>query len=215
MMGLAFRMRRGAAVAVAMASTMCVTLDGAVGQPAVSPSLMSRGAASHGDHAPILAQATPSLPIQPNDTLPGGASSLQETYQNWQVVCTQRESAKQCVMSQQQVSRQNQQRVLLVELTPAKDKLEGVLILPFGLALERGASLQIDDAAAGQPLQFRTCVPAGCVVPLSFDARTIATLQRGAALKIKVVSDGGEDTPLSVPLKGFTEAYSRVTALRR
>jgi invasion protein IalB len=154
-------------------------------------------------------------PMQSTATLPGGASSLQESYQNWQVVCTQRESAKQCVMSQQQVSRQNQQRVLLVELTPAKDKLEGVLVLPFGLALEKGASLQIDDGAVGQPAHFRTCLPAGCVVPLKFDARMVANLQHGTAIKIKVVSDAGEETPLSVPLKGFPEAYSRVTALSR
>lgn len=160
----------------------------------------------------ILAQVAPP-PVQPNTSLPGGASSLQESYQNWQVVCTQGESAKQCVMSQQQVSRQNQQRVLLVELTPSKDRLEGVLVLPFGLALERGASLQIDDGAVGQPLRFRTCLPAGCVVSLKFDARMVGSLQRGTAIKIKVVSDGGEDMPLSVPLKGFSEAYSRVTAL--
>ncbi len=198
-----------ASIVVVAASTMFGTFQG-VAQVA-SPQQQAPSLPSSSSLLP-----PPALPpMQSTATLPGGASSLQESYQNWQVVCTQRESAKQCAMSQQQVSRQNQQRVLLVELTPTKDKLEGVLVLPFGLALEKGASLQIDDGTVGQPLRFRTCLPAGCIVPLKFGAGMLANLQHGTAIKIKVVSDGGEETPLSVPLKGFSEAYSRVTALSR
>jgi invasion protein IalB len=160
----------------------------------------------------------------PAGTLPGGASSLQESYQDWQVVCAQQVAndqtgaaspVKRCVMNQQQVERQNQQRVLAIELAPAGDKLEGALVLPFGLALDEGAALRVDDGPAGPPLRFRTCLPAGCVIPLSFDAANIAALRKGGMLKVKVVADGGGDTLLPISLKGFAAAYSRVAALSR
>jgi invasion protein IalB len=160
----------------------------------------------------------------PAGTLPGGASSLQESYQDWQVVCAQQVASDQtgdatpltrCAMNQQQIERQNQQRVLAIELAPAGDKLEGALVLPFGLALDQGATLRVDDGPVGPPLRFRTCLPAGCVIPLSFDANKVAALQKGATLKIKVVADGGSDTLLPISLKGFAAAYSRVTALGR
>lgn len=45
--------------------------------------------------------------------------------------------------------------------------LASTLILPFGLLLEAGATLQDDDGQPLEPLRFSTCLPAGCVVPLS------------------------------------------------
>ncbi|MBN9047563.1 MAG: invasion associated locus B family protein [Rhizobiales bacterium] len=54
-----------------------------------------------------LAQATPFLP--------GGASSLQETYQDWQVACRIANGTRLCAISQQQ-TQQNGQRVLAIEL---------------------------------------------------------------------------------------------------
>ena len=146
-------------------------------------------------------------------TLPGGASSLQETYDDWQVACGQQGGVKRCAMGQQQISKENRQRVLDIELWPSGDKLEGALMLPFGLALDQGVTLQIDDAAPGQPLHFRTCLPGGCVVPLSFDGRSLTALLHGAVLKLKAVVDGGGIAPFTISLKGFSGAYNRSVAL--
>ncbi|MGN7754935.1 invasion associated locus B family protein [Sinorhizobium sp. 22678] len=50
----------------------------------------------------------------------------------------------------------NGQRILAVELNaPAKGKFSGILVLPFGLALAKGASLQVDDKATGQSSRRR------------------------------------------------------------
>ena len=87
--------------------------------------------------------------------------------------------------------------------------------MPFGLALSSGATLQIDDKPAGQPLPFRTCLPVGCVVPVSFEAPTLALLRVGGAIKIKAVTDGGQDAPFSISLKGFASAFDRVAALAK
>ncbi len=55
----------------------------------------------------VLAQDAPSLP--------GGASSLQESYRDWRVTCRIAEATKRCALSQQQ-ARQDGQRVLAIKL---------------------------------------------------------------------------------------------------
>ncbi len=161
-------------------------------------------------HAVEIAQAQ-----QAASALPGGASSLSETYQDWQVSCVQQGAAKRCALSQSQ-AQQNGQRVLTIEIgAPVANKAGGIIVLPFGLALSSGAALQIDDKPAGQALPFRTCLPVGCIVPVSFEAPTLALLRVGGSIKIKAVTDGGQDAPFSISLKGFAAALDRVAALAK
>jgi invasion protein IalB len=148
-------------------------------------------------------------------TLPGGATSLQETYQDWRVACQVADNAKRCVLVQQQ-NQQNGQRVLAIELNaPSGHIVAGTLALPLGLALDAGVTFQIDDKPAMQPVRLRTCVPAGCLVNISFDASTVTALRAGTALKIKATADGGTALPLSISLRGFGTALDRVAALSR
>jgi invasion protein IalB len=146
--------------------------------------------------------------------LRGGSNSLNETHQDWHVACEKQGTGKRCVLSQQQINAQTRQRVLAVQINSiAPHKVEGVLMLPFGLALESGATLQIDDGMAGQPIRYRTCLPGGCIVPLSFDVAALSALRKGTALKIAAVADGGKTTPFSVSLQGFAAALDRVVVL--
>lgn len=148
--------------------------------------------------------------------LPGGASSLNETHGDWTVACVTVESAARCAITQTQVSGENRQRVLAVELAAAEggNAATGALVLPFGLKLDDGVTLAIDDAAPGAPLRFSTCLPAGCLVPLAFDAATVAALRAGTALRITATAnDSEQDVALSVSLSGFTSALARVAAL--
>jgi invasion protein IalB len=159
--------------------------------------------------APAQSQPNPVSPF------PGGASSVSETYKDWSVSCVMQEAGKRCALTQTQ-TQQGGQRVLAIELSaPNGNKLTGVLVLPFGLALDSGATLQIDDKPAGQPLRFRTCLPAGCLIPLDFDGAMITALRAGTALKIKMHADGGKETALSISLQGFPAALDRTTALAR
>lgn len=148
-------------------------------------------------------------------TLPGGASSLNETYKDWRVACQVANNTKRCVMSQQQ-AQQNGQRVLAIELNaPSGNAVAGTLVLPFGLALDSGVTFQIDEKPAMPPIRFRTCVPAGCLVNVNFDAPTLVALRAGAVFKIKATADGGAAAPFSISLQGFGTALDRVAALAR
>lgn len=159
------------------------------------------------------------------DALPGGASSLQENYQDWLVVCVQQQASQaeaaaeapapvtRCAVSQQQSEAQTRQRVLAIELSRSEKGLSGVLLVPFGLALDAGISLQIDEGKAEAPLRVRTCLPAGCVVPLDFDAAKLKALTSAATLKVKAQADGGPERVFSISLKGFADATQRLDAL--
>lgn len=154
---------------------------------------------------PAAAQEAPSLP--------GGASSLQETYQDWRVACRATDGTRHCSASQQ--AQQDGQRVLVIELqTDPEGGVTGTLVLPFGLRLEAGVTLQVDDHPPLDPLRFRTCLPVGCIVPLSFEAETVQALRAGTRLKILAeASDSDDEVALAVSLKGLTASLDRTAAL--
>jgi invasion protein IalB len=164
----------------------------------------------------LLAGTLPASAQDPASTLPGGASSLQETYGDWLVACSQLETGKRCTFSQRQ-ARQDGQRVLGVELAVTPQQIvTGALVLPFGLELDAGVSLQVDDTEARPPLRFSTCLPAGCVVPLAFDAPMLIALRRGSALKLNVRAAGAtEPLSFSISLRGFSAALDRISELVR
>jgi len=156
-------------------------------------------------------------PAQETASLPGGATDLNESHGDWTVTCavvTQNgASGKICVLAQQQTVPQSGERVLAMELRPQDTAVDGELVLPFGLALDKGVTLQIDDGQPLQPLRFRTCLPVGCIVDLHFDAKSLPLLRKGKILKIKAGVDSGGDTQLTVSLKGFPNALDRTIAL--
>ena len=131
-------------------------------------------------------------------------------------MCAQREGKKVCALTQQQLDKDSRQRVVAIEvnsITP--EKAEGTMVLPFGLAVSREVTLQIDGAALGAPLHFRTCIAAGCLVALSFDTQSVATLKKGTALAVNVTSDSGQPISFALSLKGFANAFDRTAALVR
>lgn len=153
---------------------------------------------------------------QRSQGLPGGASSLQETHGDWRVACAQQNGKKICALSQRQTDKDSGQLVLAIELSASEpDQVEGTLILPFGLAIGRPITLQIDEAAAGPSLPFRTCLPVGCLIGLTFDPITVARLKKGTMLTVRATADGGQETAFKISLKGFANALDRTAALAK
>jgi invasion protein IalB len=148
-------------------------------------------------------------------TLPGGASQVQETYGDWRVTCVQQNGQKVCTLSQQQADKDSRQLVLGIELkTTAANKAEGTMVLPFGLAVDKPIVLQVDEGAS-QTVHFRTCVPVGCLVALTFDPASISSLKKGTTLNVKAAGDGGQDAAFKISLKGFADAFDRTEALTK
>lgn len=165
--------------------------------------------------APGASRTVPPAPAPAASSLPGGAEAISETYQDWQVTCVQPQGVKRCAVAQQQTDEKSKQRVLAVELQPRGDKAEGVLVLPFGLAVDKGVTLKAGETDAVATLRFKTCLPQGCIVPLSFDAKAMASLRKAAVLTVVALGDGDQPTSFSVSLKGFVPAFDRAAVLAR
>jgi invasion protein IalB len=153
----------------------------------------------------------------PAAQLPNGASSINETYGDWIVDCRLIDGQKQCLLMQAQGSNQTKQRVFEIQLHVPKDgKTEGTILMPFGLKLDNGAVLTLDDKDLGQPLRFSTCMPQGCLLPVSLPAAAIDSMKKAKTLGVASLNLGnGEIVAFKVPLEGFAAATARVAELGR
>jgi invasion protein IalB len=159
---------------------------------------------------PSLADATPALP--------GGATSLREVHGDWVVQCDVAAANAPtpgivCSVNQNQQDPKSQQLVLGVAVAPSATGVGGTMVLPFGLSLAEGVSLQVDEATDQSKLAFRTCLPQGCLVTLSWASDAIAGLRTAKVLNINAVADGGQKLAFKVSMNGFASAMDRVTAL--
>ena len=147
--------------------------------------------------------------------LPGGASALSETHGDWTVNCQISGTTKICSLSHQQFNKQNNQRLLAIELSSKTgDDATGTLALPFGLALAKGVNLTIDDQKLDGSLPFNTCQVVGCLVPVAFDGNVTPLLKAGTTLKIDAfAADTGQAVSFSIPLNGFSGALARTAEL--
>jgi len=147
--------------------------------------------------------------------LPGGSSSLQETFDNWTLQCSTSDKERVCRVQQQQRHRESKQLLLAMEFSVgANGGVRGSAILPFGLRLASGMTLQVDESPDQRPLGFSTCLPVGCVAPLDLEKASVTHLRAGTMLRIKVMAnDDGKPVLLSVPLKGLAPALDRLVSL--
>ncbi|MEH2534912.1 invasion protein IalB [Bradyrhizobium sp. AZCC 1588] len=159
---------------------------------------------------PTVQQPTP-----PATTLPNGASSINETYGDWTVDCRIANSQKQCLLSQAQGNNQTGQRIFAVELhPPSEGKTEGAILMPFGLNLDSGAILKLDDKDLGKGLRFSTCVPQGCLLPVSFPAAATDAMRKAGKLVVASLNlSSGDAVTFDVSLNGFGTALDRMTQL--
>ncbi|WP_347554383.1 invasion associated locus B family protein [Robbsia sp. KACC 23696] len=151
------------------------------------------------------------------------ATATKEMHGDWAVTCADRtqgqQRAKACVVSQTQVDPKTQQRVVTLELAPptaSGGETAATLLMPFGLVLDRGVAVQIDNAPSGAPARFQTCLPVGCVVQLRLDAKTLSMLRSGSNIKfIAIAATDGRRMLFTVPLQGLGPAVDRAVSLAK
>ncbi|MER9300442.1 invasion associated locus B family protein [Mesorhizobium sp. M0621] len=161
----------------------------------------------------VLSLMSPALAQQQVAAVPDGPSSLREVYQDWSVACSIREKTRVCSLSQDQVQ-QSGQRLLAVEIARRADgSTTATLLLPFGILLDSGVTLQIDDQPPLSPQRFRTCLPTGCLAVFAIDRPILGKMREGSVLKLNVTTNA--ETPMTFPvsLHGLTSALDRMVAL--
>ena len=153
--------------------------------------------------------------VTPPAQLPNGASSVNETYGNWTINCRLIDGQKQCLLMQTQGNSQTKQRLFEIELqTPRDGKMDGTILMPFGLKLDSGALLTLDEKDFGPGLRFSTCVPQGCMLPVSWQTAAVDALKKAKTLIVASLNvDNGEVVAFNVSLDGFASAIARIEEL--
>jgi invasion protein IalB len=156
-------------------------------------------------------------PAAPAATLPNGASSINEAYGDWTVDCRIVDRRKQCLLSQAQGNKETGQRVFAIELRPpGNGNTEGTILMPFGLNLDAGAVLKLDDKDLGKGLRFSTCGPHGCLLPVSFPTVATDAMRKGTKLVVASLNlSSGEAVTFNVSLNGLGAALARIAELAK
>ncbi|WOH68025.1 invasion associated locus B family protein [Bradyrhizobium sp. BWA-3-5] len=146
--------------------------------------------------------------------LPNGASQLSETYGDWTLNCST--GTRACTLSQALVNKEGQ-RAFLIELRVAKDGAsEGTILMPFGLKLEAGVLLKLDDQDLGEGLRFSTCVAQGCMLPINFPVAGMNAIRNGKALAVGALNmSDGQLVTFTISLNGFAVAVDRAVQLAK
>jgi invasion protein IalB len=151
----------------------------------------------------------------PTATLPNGASSINETYGSWTVDCRLIGGQKQCLLLHAQRDSQTGKQLFAIALgVPRDGKIEGTILMPFGLRLAAGAVMTLDYTAFGEGLPFSTCVPQGCLLPFSFSANDFDAMKEAKMLTVSSLSLGSSNVvAFEISLEGFAAAIARIGEL--
>jgi len=181
-------------------------------RPAPKPAARPAAKPAASPAAPAVAQ-----PAAAAATLPNGASAINETYGDWTVDCRILNGQRLCLLTQAQGNSQTGQRVFAIELrTPKDGRAEGTILFPFGMKLENGAVLRLDDKDLGQGLRFSTCLAQGCLLPISFPTVATDAMKAGKTLTVAALNlSTGEPVSFNVSLNGFAAGLDRIGQIDR
>ena len=146
---------------------------------------------------------------------PAGADTVTETDGEWTTSCARAEARVAYMVMQTQGDKSTGRRQFAFELrTPKEGRAEGVILMPFGLAIEPGVSFKLDDATLGKGAFYVSCTAEGCLVPISFPTLATDAMKTGKALVVTGKKAGNDEAvTITLPLGGFAAAFNRAAAL--
>lgn len=177
---------------------------------------------SHTKATPAAASArTPTAAAASTTLWPVGATSVSESYGDWTMTCVRPADKTACVVAQSQGDSRTGRRKFGIELkSPQDGQAQGVVVMPFGLAIEPGITFKLDDQVLGKGAPYSSCTGEGCLVSISLP--TLATDAMRSAKTLTVTGrkttgatgiEAGEPASITVPLVGFSQAFDRAMAL--
>ena len=162
--------------------------------------------------APAQQAPAPEGPAQPELEL------TERQIQDWMVRCGRPEGQEQevCEMQQQQVDSEDRTvMAVAVGRVPGTSNVGLLILLPLGILLPAGVTMQIDGGAA-IPLEVERCEREGCRIERILEPDLLNRLKAGtkATVFFQAVDPQGKRQRLGVPISllGFTAALDEVTS---
>ncbi len=114
-------------------------------------------------------------------------------------------SAPYCEVFQKLSETKTKQRFLEFALgySAGREKpITGVMILPLGVMLQSGGTIQVDDKTL-KAFAINTCLPEGCVAQMELDPAFLDEMTQGKTLHVKFADAKGKVMGVDMPLGGF------------
>lgn len=147
---------------------------------------------------------------------PGEADMTERQFQDWMLRCGRsQEGPEVCEMQQQRTDSEGRTvMAVAVGTVPGAPQPGMLIILPLGISLPAGVTLQIDDGAQ-IPLQVERCERQGCRIEMLVEPELLNRLKSGHEAKVffEAFDPQGERQRLGIPISllGFTAAVNELT----
>jgi len=167
---------------------------------------------------PLLAQQSQEAPPTQEEPPAPEAEALDLTereFQDWVLRCGRSEQGPEVCEMQQQTTDSEGRTIMAVAVgtVPGTPDVGLLIILPLGILLPSGVSLQIDDGAE-VPLEVERCERQGCRIERLVEPQLLNRLKAGREAKVffEAYDPEGELQRLGVPISllGFTAALSEI-----
>ena len=163
-------------------------------------------------------QGAPQQAPAPEGAAPPDVEMTERRFQDWMVRCgrPRGQEAEVCEMQQQQID--NEDRTVMavaVGQVPGSSNVGLLVLLPLGILLPAGVTMQIDGGEA-IPLQVERCERQGCRIERLIEPDLMSRLKGGtkATVFFEAFDPQGKRQRLGVPISllGFTAALNEVTS---
>jgi invasion protein IalB len=207
---------RWRAAALALAATLGMGAPGVFAQATQEP----MPAPEQQQQAPQQQQQTPEQQQQTpqGEAAPAEGTITERKFKDWTVRCGRQsdQGPQICQMEQQRIDNEGRTVMLVaVGQVPGSSDLGLLVMLPLGILLPAGVTLQIDGGAE-VPLQVDRCERQGCRIEMLLEPDRLTRLKSGSQAKVlfEAFDPQGERRRLGVPvsLLGFTAALEAVTS---
>ena len=144
-----------------------------------------------------------------------GEATTTEPARLWSVSCADKAAAEgsQCQMVQTLAMKQTGKRLLTIAVQKQEKAEHPRLIvgLPHGVYFPAGVGIAVDDGAK-KKIVVETSDANGAYAITEIDDATLAALRKGTQLKVSFENGKQQELVVPVSLKGFADAYERVSS---
>lgn len=137
------------------------------------------------------------------------ATRVDKTFGKWLVSCVETDGGnRQCNMSQSQVAAPNAKgAALILRITGNKDKQNLLAMVPIGVSLPDGVTLNFGADGKPMTIPYSVCEPKICVAYAAFDDKMLATFKSAPKGLANYVLPNKKLIQVNVDLGSFGDAH--------